>query len=244
MANFTFENSMKILQSLCLAILPLVLISFGEFTADAQSVFSPAGLTTGDQYRLVFVTDGIRDGASVDILDYNRFVTSEANRAGSLIGGISINWTAIASTPTVDAILNTNTDPSPLGDTGVPLYLVDGVTRFADHYDEIWPRVGAFSSLVPLDINQFGQGVGDQTPWTGTDSNGVALSDGLGGLVSGIGSTRFNWIANGGLLSAEQHPFYGISPVLTVPEPGGSALILLAGFSLLARRRDQTLSVR
>ena len=45
--------------------------------AQAALVVVPPDLAVGDQYRLVFVTEGKRDATSTDIDDYNTFVTSQ-----------------------------------------------------------------------------------------------------------------------------------------------------------------------
>src|SRR4051812_38888348 len=63
---------------------------------------TPAGLNPGDQFRFVFVTDGIRDATSTNIADYDSFVNAEAG--GATYDGAVVNWLAIGSTDSVDAI--------------------------------------------------------------------------------------------------------------------------------------------
>ncbi len=53
--------------------------------AQAALVVVPPGLNPGDQYRLVFVTDGTRDATSTNINDYNNFVTTQVT--GSALEG-------------------------------------------------------------------------------------------------------------------------------------------------------------
>ena len=84
----------------------------------AQSILRPMGLEPGDQFRLMFVTEGTRDATSAVIGDYNAFVSSEALLPGSLVRDLDAQWFAIASTADVSAIVNTGTcllytSPSP-----------------------------------------------------------------------------------------------------------------------------------
>ena len=105
-------------------------------SVSAQGVALPVGLQGGGQYRLLIVTEGRRNAVSTNIADYNAFVTAEA--AGNpALDALNTTWTAVCSTTTVDARDNTNTDPTPLGSTGVPIYAARGV-RLADDYDELW----------------------------------------------------------------------------------------------------------
>ncbi len=70
----------------------------------ADTVFVPPGLSGGDMYQLVFVTNGTRDGLSDDITDCNAFVNAEAALNSSKTGSdIGVDWFAIASTPTIHA---------------------------------------------------------------------------------------------------------------------------------------------
>ena len=117
----------------------IAIFAFSSITT-AQSIYRPLGLQLGDQYRLAFVSEGKRDALSSNIGDYNSFVTDEANASNSIVSELQTDWYAIASTEEVDATENTNTDPTPPGNTGVPIYLVDGQTRIADHYDNLRGR--------------------------------------------------------------------------------------------------------
>jgi len=98
--------------------------------AQAALVVVPPGLNPGDQYRLVFVTDGTRDATSTNINDYNNFVTNQVTgsalatqltTAGFNLG--TITWKAIGSTSATSAKVNTGTDGS---QPDVPIYLIDG----------------------------------------------------------------------------------------------------------------------
>jgi len=56
----------------------------------------------GDQYRLVFVTDGLFDANSTSASFYDAAVIGEAALSPELVA-LGTNWTAIVSTPTENA---------------------------------------------------------------------------------------------------------------------------------------------
>lgn len=231
----------------CLGTLACVSIFAATTGAAANSIYRPLGLHPGDAYRLVFVTKGTRDALSSDIADYNAFVTAGAKAPTSVVRGLAADWFAIGSTADADAIENTGTDPSPLGQTGVPIYFVDGETRFADHYDNLWdgdsfgqPYLGhnmlTQDGVVPDDqINNV---------WTGTDYYGIA--GGIGGPLGSPapslgGSNGFNgrWINNNfRSLASREMSLYGISSVLVaVPEPSAATWLTASLVAFLSRRR-------
>lgn len=230
-----------------LVLVAMVLPAAGN--ASAQSIRRPLGLEPGEAFRLLFVTEGKRDATSSNIADYNAFVSSEAISTNSLVRDLEAEWFAIASTTNVDAIQNTGTDPSPVGDTGVPIYLVDGATRVADDYDHWWDGDSAgFSWLLNSpDLTQNGTPLnGINNVWTGTGYFGNAggfggpLGDGItatiGASVAGNGrhiNNNFRSLASG------ENSLYALSSVLTaVPEPSSGALMVLASVSFyIARRR-------
>ena len=78
---------------------------------------TPAGLNPGDHFRFVFVTDGIRDATSTNIADYDSFVNAQAG--GATYNGVVVDWLAIGSTDSVDAIDH-------VGQANAPVYLSDG----------------------------------------------------------------------------------------------------------------------
>jgi hypothetical protein len=215
-------------------------------SAPAQSIYRPLGLGPGDEYRLLFVTEGKRSALSAEIADYNAFVTSQANLPNSLVRGLATEWFAIASTSGVDAIENTGTDPSPAGDTGVPIYLLDGASRVANHYDQLWDGARVLLPNAP-NLTQFGESATSPTNnvWTGTDYNGLA--GGIGGPIGAdntpsLGSSvspNGRWINNNFTASAsEARSFYAISSILVaVPEPSAALLFTTVIAALLVRRR-------
>lgn len=182
----------------------------------AQGFSLPSDLQPGDQYRVLFVTASKRDSSSTDIADYNAFVSADA-AANPALAALSTTWTAVASTATVEARDNTNTDPSPAGSTGVPIYRPDG-TRLADDYDHLWN-----ANSVPLYANPSDEPPGATSDgiWTGSYFDG--LSQGLRPLGTAAPILGRPWTSDrqwcyafavSNTLNAR---FYGMSAVLTVP---------------------------
>jgi len=190
--------------------------------AQAALVVVPTGLNPGDQYRLVFVTDGTRDAQSTDINTYNSFVTNEANKpalnsalttAGFNLG--TITWNAIASTESVAARDNTGTNPS---STGVPIYLIDG-NRVANNNADLWDgTINVPINRTPSDLGSISSNV-----WTGSNTDG-SIDINLGGTPTGAGRTgnsaanNSTWIFDSiSSLTSTSPRFYGMSSILTVP---------------------------
>jgi hypothetical protein len=227
-------------------VLATLLLSTGNAHA---SLVSPDGLNPGAQYRIAFVTSGVRTATSTNIADYNAFVATEANLSGSLVAVLSTTWTAIASTATVDARDNTSTNPSSTTyPTNIPIYLVDSSTIIANNYADLWDgSIGA-----PLDLTQFG-GVRNSQVWTGSTFVGQVLSThalGDGSPNRGVSTVEHTWWSQFEWTGATtQLPLYAISDVLTavaVPEPSAFLFVGLVGLSVLAAgniavyRRDRT----
>jgi hypothetical protein len=195
----------------------LLLLAAG--TLQAQITTVPPSLNTGDEYRLIFVTSGTRDASSTDIADYNAFVSGAAN-AVTQLADLGTTWTAVASTATVDAIDNTNSNPS--GGTGVPIFVLDG-SQMATDYANLW-----FATTHPTgpEFTELGDSVFATDVWTGT-----SLQSGLQGQVvptKGLGTatphrglagaTTTGWLDGAaGVPNSAALRLYGMSDILTVP---------------------------
>jgi len=201
----------------------VALATLGTSAAQAALVVVPPGLNPGDQYRLVFVTDGTRDATSSDINDYNTFVTNQVT--GSALATqlttagftpSAITWKAIGSTDSVAARDNTGTNPS---STGVPIYLIDG-NRVANNNADLWDG----SILTGIDRTPQ-ESVGFFFVWSGTSDDGTvnAWGGALGSNVAIVGVAGAflgsGWINESVKSGSEVYQFYGISTVLTVPTP-------------------------
>jgi hypothetical protein len=183
---------------------------------------TPPGLNPGDQFRFVFVTDGIRDATSSNIADYDSFVNAQAG--GATYDGAVIDWIAIGSTDSVDAIDH-------VGQGNTPVFLSDGSLVAATT-----TAVGLWSGTIAHSINLDLDGNAVDPlffVWTGTNPFGTGFGGPLGSPRPQTGSTTDilgAWVASGSSPGADPRHLYGISTVLTVPEstvPEPSMLTLL-----------------
>jgi hypothetical protein len=219
-------------------------LSAADFDSDA---ITNLGLTSGDKYRLVFVTNGTRNAGSTDIGVFNAFVTSEG--ATYSVDGTNItDWLAIASTPSVDARDNTNTLTSV---SGVKIIMftdtsATGAVIVADDYTDLW------DGTIDAAINRTQDGVlkSSSVTWTGTNTDGTGYTSlQLGNTPSLTGktsATNSQWIAGGSTSAGNLRELYAISSETFVlgggapiPEPSTYAAMgaMLALAMLCARRR-------
>lgn len=202
---------------------------------------TPAGLNPGDHFRFVFVTDGIRNATSTNIADYDIFVNAQAG--GATYNGVVVNWLAIGSTDSVDAIDH-------VGQATAPVFLSDGTL-----VTNTTTAAGIWSGALVHDIN-LDLAASPVSPlffvWTGTNPTGTGFGGPLGSATPQVGSTTDTngaWISSGRSPSADLRNLYGISSILAVPQravPEPSTLTLLGtavsvGLSIAwtRRRRDQ-----
>jgi PEP-CTERM motif len=186
---------------------------------------TPAGLKPGDEFRFVFVTDGIRDATSTNIADYDSFVNVDAG--GATYNGVVLNWLTIGSTDSVDAIDH-------VGQANASVYMSDGTLVTSDTTATgLWS--GALVHEINLDL------AGNIVPpanfvWTGTNPTGTGFGGPLGSPPTPqVGSTTDTggaWVSSGRSNSGDSRNFYGISSVLTVaqtvPEPSTLTMLAIA----------------
>ena len=224
--------------------------------AAAAPVTVPVDLAPGQQYRLAFITSGTYNGGAFQpdpltfYLETPDFVEDHVNSQPGL-AALGSFWEVIASFDTsLYARDLTNTDPTVDG-AGVPIYLLDGTTRIADDYADLWD--GALAA--PIHIREDGTPLDDGVHhiFTGTDSAGnVTPSFQLGqsGLVTAgriiVGNPNwpfsFNnvtWVEATTIDASESHHYYGLSGLLMVPQAfalpaPGAALIIVFGVTGLA----------
>jgi hypothetical protein len=188
----------------------------------AQTInLPPPGLQPGEPYRVLFATDSGRDATSSHIADYDAVVIADTSAVPELVA-LNTTFQAVASTPTVHARDHTNTDPTPPGSTGVPIYNVAGV-RLADDYDHLWS--GGWLH-APVGYTASGAAATVAT-WTGTGVLGTADPGkelGCGGQMAGGGSPTSNaytWIWAYQIPVTSNKQLYGISDVVSVPWADG-----------------------
>ena len=188
----------------------------------------PAGLTTGDTFRLIFLSSTKRDGSSSDIATYNTFIQTRAAAGHADIQAYSDGFTVVGCTADTDAVGNTGT----FG-VGVPIYWLNGnkvADHYADFYDGDWDEEAA-------DKNELGANGPDTLnsgnyPITGCDHDGTELIDGpvslaLGSSTGVVVAQPHNSAA--GPLSgpidvsrSTNRPMYGLSEVFEVAAAANS----------------------
>jgi hypothetical protein len=121
-----------------------------------------------------------------------------------------------------------------MGDTGVPLYNLEGI-RVVDNYDDLWN--GNIDN--PINIDELGNLLLDSV-WTGTGSNGVAGSGtalGNSTVIIGSSSSIFaSWVSADTADPSALNHLYAISDELDVPAtkpiPEPTTMLLL-GFGVV-----------
>jgi hypothetical protein len=234
------------------SLLVLAIVGPAPIALKASVITIPPGLAPGSQYRLVFVTAGTTPATSTSIAYYNAFATAQADQNPQL-ASLDTTWTAIVSTPSVNAVDNIGTDNT------TPLYGLNG-DLVATSLDYVF-SVGVLSSTIS--INQLGSSyTGPETcpgvtepclpVWTGSLGDGTENDPAftLGGGNPWYGNsleTSSNWIEKGNPGgNSFDYPLYAISGDLVVPGPSTipepttfgmitSVLIAFAGVSF--RRR-------
>ena len=185
----------------------------------------PAGLTAGDQFRLIFLSSTKRDGSSTDIANYNTFVQTRAAAGDTDIQAYSDGFNAVGCTEDVDATDNTGTTG-----TGVPIYWLNG-NKAADDYNDFYD--GTWDDEAN-DKNELGENGPDTSQTTnypltgclddGTEAVSGSNSRGLGGSLVRLGRPNSSASGNGPLSSSSNvgntadRPMYGLSGVFQVAE--------------------------
>ena len=189
----------------------------------------PAGLGTGAQFRLLFLTDAATTATSSDISSYNAFV-----QGADVLNGATVDPTiralrgefrALASTAAVDARDNTATTG-----TGVAIYWLNGAKvadDYGDFYDGSWDSREARNEAGST---EFAVGYNPEA-WTGSDNDGTEYFDGTTSRALGAagGSAQYGDVDVAALnrldsaLTTESRSIYAISPVFTVVNQGAPA---------------------
>ena len=188
-----------------------------------NSTLIPDGLKLGDEFRLLFVTDGTREAGSSNIGDYNRFVQNQAARTDlvSLVRDYASQFQVVGGTDTVSARNNTNMT----GNGGPAIYWVNGdkvADNYGDFYDGNWDSYNW--------VFQTGEGTSGSNNfvdvYTGSRNDGSIAVNHLGndqvnsakltrsGTAGTVGGSPF--MRRGPTRSGNPQRFYAISPVFRV----------------------------
>jgi hypothetical protein len=201
----------------------------------------PSGLNAGDNYHVIFVSSTTRDGLSSDILDYDAHVTAAADAAG-IGSSIGLEWRALGSTTSVDAIDHISplfSDPA-----NTPIYNQNG-DLVATSLNALFSG-GALSG--PILYDETGLAL-DTLAWTGTFRFGEAYTDftlGSANKFSIYGNSNLYtssvWLTNASSDATQSFSLYGVSGLLTVVPVPAAAWLFGSSLGVLAwvRRRAKS----
>ena len=159
----------------------------GRAEAGGIALSTPAGLSFGESFRFVFITDATTVAISPSIGHYNSFVNAQAG--GATYDGSLVNWAAIGSTRSASAINN-------VGQSQTPVYLADGtLVTTSTTSTGLWS--GSLVNPINEDLSGMGVRTGSTGVWTGTNTNGSTSADPLGdffGVTIGVSTvTNAAW---------------------------------------------------
>ena len=182
----------------------------------------PTSLTTGDKFRLLFLSSTTRDGSSTDIADYNTFVQGLAAAGHADIRTYSAGFRAVGCTADTDARDNTSTTYTTT-DKGVPIYWLNGAKaadEYEDFYDGSWDDEA--NDKNESGTNGLDTSLNDNYPVTGCDHDGTAEAA-LGASQVTVGRPNSSGSSHGPLNGNAQitgsgltRPMYGLSAVFQV----------------------------
>ena len=201
-----------------------------EITVPNDWSLIPTGLSTGDKFRLIFLSSTKRNAGSTDIVDYNSFIQGRAAAGHTDIQTYSAGFRAVGCTADSDARDNTATTG-----TGVVIHWLNG-NKVADDYTDFYD--GSWDDEAN-DKDEDGNNGPDTAvlanyPWTGCDHNGTEAtfsgdSRALGAGAVRIGRPNSSVTNNGPLSSANNHTssgtrlMYGLSQVFEVAAAANTA---------------------
>ena len=131
----------------------------------------PAGLSPGDQFRLLFTSSTSRNATSTDIEDYNRFVQNRAAAGHADIRAYSAGFRVVGCTDAVDARDNTGTRYTSTN-RGIPIYWVTG-NKVADDYEDFYDSTWDEEDTPKTETGSNRPGGGTGYPFTGCKNNGT-----------------------------------------------------------------------
>ena len=198
-------------------------------TVPADWSLIPTGLSTGDKFRLLFLSSTKRTASSTDIADYNTFIQTRAAAGHTDIQDYSADFRAVGCTADTDARDNTKTTYTTT-DKGVPIYWLNGAKaadQYEDFYDGSWDDEANDKNESGTDAHDTSQNV--NWPWTGCDHDGTEAVTGVDSFALGtnivdarVGRPNFSLSGYGPLngqtnrSNSQDSPLYGLSEVFQV----------------------------
>ena len=196
-----------------------------QITVPVEWDLTPSGLTTGDKFRLIFVTgkQNVRAPDSSNIENYNTYVQNQAAHTGlpaahPSIVPYSTYFRVLGSTSDVDARDNTRTGTS---DTAAAIYWLGG-SKVADNYGDLYD--GSWDDETsPRD--RAGSISNERIFYTGTGDNGLKSTLPLGGSTVSVGKLNDGGSGENPLGSStdlssaggQTRPYYALSGLFVVP---------------------------
>ena len=197
-----------------------------QTTVPAGWELNPAGLGSGDSFRLLFLSSDTRNATSSDIGVYNTFVQNLAANGHPAIQTYAAGFRVVGCTNAVDARDNTSTTGTP----DVPIYWLNGpkiADDYADFYDGSWDNESNASDRDEDGVNSANTSVSFSRPYTGCADDGT--EEFFGGDSRALGEStvrqgRLNGSGgpidgNASLNAAAVRRFYGLSAVFTIAVP-------------------------
>ncbi|MDE2905660.1 MAG: cadherin-like beta sandwich domain-containing protein, partial [Acidobacteriota bacterium] len=165
-----------------------------EHEVAADWSLRPAAVAAGGRFRLLFASSTKRDATSADIADYNTHVRTAAGAGHADIQAYADGFTAVGSTATVNARVNTFTTAD---DTDAAIYWINlSSTAVADGYADFWD--GTWGVVSGRDESGSSFALSSTPVWTGTNLDGAtATNQALGDSTASLRS----WGASGSTLT-------------------------------------------
>ena len=182
---------------------------------------NPSGLSSGDSFRLLFLSSTKRNATPTDIATYNTFVQDRAAAGHSAIQTYSSAFRVVGCTGDDDARDNTSTT----GGMGVPIYWLNGpkiADDYADFYDGTWDNRTNSDDRDETGTNSLDTAQSANYVYTGCRNNGREKRD--SGVSRALGTAQvqigrlddFPFDSSTRVANTSLRPFYGLSPVFTI----------------------------
>ncbi len=210
----------------------------GSYDVPFDWALKPSGLAAGTKFRLLFATSTRRNASATDIATYNTFVQTRAKAGHSAISDSCGNlFKVVASTSTVDARANTDTEST---DTAALIYWLNGAKAadsYTDFYDGSWDsrshknESGGTSSylIVATGSNQDGTkrsstALGASSVTTASLISGNPMT----GLGAGTNTNNFRFLALSPIFTVGTKPHVTISAGTSPVTEGTAASFTLS----------------